>query len=69
MEVPAEQETIAIEEIGSTLILPDSWKGRYAFEQDNTFKEYHVYNPAIRAAMGGDRETLLSGGMLFYLKL
>ena len=28
-----------------------------------------AYNPAIREAMGGDSETLLSGGMLFYLKL
>ena len=69
VEVPVEQETITIEEIGLTLILPDSWKGKYAFEQENDFKEYHVYNPAIREAMGGDSETLLSGGMLFYLKL
>ena len=69
VEVPVEQETITIEEIGLTLILPDSWKGKYAFEQDNDLKEYHVYNPAIREAMGGDSETLLSGGMLFYLKL
>ena len=69
VEVPVEQETITIEEIGLTLILPDSWKGKYAFEQDNDFKEYYVYNPAIREAMGGDSETLLSGGMLFYLKL
>ena len=69
VEVPVEQETITIEEIGLTLILPDSWKDKYAFEQDNTFKEYYVYNPAIREAIGGDSETLLSGGMLFYLKL
>ena len=69
VEVPVEQETITIEEIGLTLILPDSWKGKYAFEQDNDFKEYHVYNPAIREAMGGDSETLLRGGRLFYLKL
>ena len=69
VEVPVEQETITIEEIGLTLILPDSWKGKYAFERDDTFKEYHVYNPAIREAIGGDSETLLSGGMLFYLKL
>lgn len=69
VEVPVEQETITIEEIGLTLILPDSWKGKYAFEQGNTFKDYYVYNPAIREAIGGDSETLLSGGMLFYLKL
>ena len=28
-EVPAEQESIVLEEIGVTLILPDSWKGKY----------------------------------------
>lgn len=69
VEVPVEQESIEIEVIGLTLILPDSWKGKYAFEQDSDFKEYYVYNPAIREAVGGDSETLLSGGMLFYIKL
>ncbi len=68
-EVPVEQEIIEIEEIGLTLILPDSWKGKYAFEQDSDFKEYYVYNPAIREAMGGNSETPLSGGVLFYVKL
>lgn len=29
VEVPVPQETITFEEIGITLILPDSWKGRY----------------------------------------
>jgi len=69
IKVPVEQECIEIEEIGLSLILPDSWAGRYAFEQSEDFKEYYVYNPAIREAMGGDGETLLSGGMLFYIKL
>lgn len=69
VEVPVEQEAIEIEEIGLTLILPDNWKGKYALEQDNDFKEYHVYNPAVRKAMGGDSESLSSGGMLFYIKL
>ena len=69
VEVPVEQETVEFEEIGLTLILPDSWKGKYAFEQDDDFKEYHVYNSAIREAMGGSSETLSSGGMLFYIKL
>ena len=69
VEIPVEQETIKIEEIGLTLILPDSWKGKYALEQNDDFMEYHVYNPAIREAVGGDSETLLSGGMLFYMKL
>ena len=69
VEVPGEQETIELKEIGLTLILPDSWKGKYALEYDADFKEYYVYNPAIRKAMGGDSETLSSGGMLFYVKV
>lgn len=69
VEVPVEQETITIEEIGLTLILPDSWKGKYSFERDDNSKEYYVYNPAIREAMGGNSEALLSGGTLFYIKL
>ena len=28
-ETPAEQESVVLEEIGVTLILPDSWKGKY----------------------------------------
>lgn len=28
-EVPTEQESVVLEEIGVTLILPDSWKGKY----------------------------------------
>ena len=28
-EVAAEQESVILDEIGVTLILPDSWKGRY----------------------------------------
>lgn len=48
IEVPVEQETIEIKEIGLTLILPDSWKGKYALEHDDDFKEYYIYDPAIR---------------------
>ena len=66
---PVEQETIELKEIGLTLILPDNWKDKYALEYDADFKEYYIYNPDIREAMGGNSETLLSGGMLFYLKL
>lgn len=66
VEVPMEQETIEIDELGLTLILPDDWEGKYALEcTDNG--EYHVYNPAIREAMGGNSTTPLSGGMLFYI--
>ena len=34
VEVPAKQETIELEAIGLTLILPDSWKGKYSVEMD-----------------------------------
>lgn len=66
VEVPVEQETIEIEELGLTLILPDDWEGKYALEPTDN-GEYHVYNPAIREAMGGNRDKPLSGGMLFYI--
>lgn len=69
VDVPTDQEAVKIEEIGLTLILPDSWKGKYSFERDDNSKEYYVYNPAIREAMGGNSEALLSGGTLFYIKL
>ena len=69
VEVPVEQEIIELKELGLTLIMPDTWKGKYALEYDDDFKEYYIYNPDIREAMGGNSETLSSGGMLFYLKL
>ena len=34
VEVPVKQETIELEAIGLTLILPDSWEGRYSVEMD-----------------------------------
>lgn len=34
VEVPAKQETVELEEIGLTLILPDSWEGRYEVIED-----------------------------------
>lgn len=34
VEVPAEQEIVVLEEIGLTLILPDSWKGKYEVIED-----------------------------------
>ena len=52
VEVPVEQETIELKEIGLTLILPDNWKDKYALEYDADFKEYYIYNPDIREAMG-----------------
>ena len=34
IEVPVEQENVVLEEIGLTLILPDSWKGKYEVIED-----------------------------------
>lgn len=39
MEVPAQQEQVTLREIGVTLLLPDSWKGRYEVIED-TFAPY-----------------------------
>ena len=62
VEVPAPVESIEIEEIGLTLILPDDWKGRYALEK-NEWGEYVVYNPLIRENFASE----FGGGMLFYI--
>ena len=67
VEVPIEQESLTIETLGLTLILPDSWKGRCAREQSEFSKVYQVYNPAIRKALiGGDEGQ--TGGVLFYIR-
>ena len=39
VEVPAEQETVELAEIGVTLVLPESWKGKYEVIED-TFTPY-----------------------------
>ena len=38
-EVPAQQETVELAEIGLTLLLPESWAGRYTVEE-GTFAPY-----------------------------
>lgn len=63
VEVPASVESVEIEELGLTLILPDDWKGRYAMEK-NEWGEYVVYNPQFRESFCPDS----GGGMLFYIK-
>lgn len=40
IEVPVKQETVELEELGLTLILPDSWKDRYRVIED-TFVPYN----------------------------
>lgn len=81
VEVPAERETLALEELGLTLILPESWKGFYELVEWEG--QYVVVCPEIREAAleqaraewaaGGmewpeelDRNPF-SGGMLFYI--
>lgn len=78
VEVPAEQETLVLEELGLTLILPDSWKGQYELVEWEG--QYVVVCPQVREAVlaqarsewgEGWPEELdrnpFSGGMLFYI--
>lgn len=81
VEVPAEQETLALEDIGLTLILPESWKGLYQLVEWEG--QYVVVCPEIRQAVLAqsrleweaegmewpeelDRNPF-TGGMLFYI--
>ena len=45
--VPVEQETIVMEDIGITLILPDSWKDKYVTVMDDDFCRCRVYVKSI----------------------
>lgn len=63
VEVPVEQETIKLEEINLTLILPDDWKGKYSVETNG--QNYIVYHPQIREGFG--TEIAFNGGILFYI--
>ena len=60
-EVPVEQETIELPGIGLTLILPDSWKGRYEVEKDERESWCRVY---ARSVLEKNPEW---GGALFYV--
>ena len=66
VKVPIQQETLELSGIGITLILPDSWSGRYALEVDE-FGNYMVYNPSIRAACDREAGFKTNSGMLFYI--
>ena len=52
VEVPVEQETITLEEIGLTLILPDSWKGKYGVEISEDGTNCAVYVKSIHDSSG-----------------
>ncbi len=49
-EVPAEQEMIELPGIGLTLILPDSWKGRYGVEMNEDGSVCGVYVKMVHEA-------------------
>ena len=49
-EVPAEQESIELPGIGLTLILPDSWKGRYGVEMNEDGSVCGVYVKMVHEA-------------------
>lgn len=68
VEVPVERETAVLDQIGLSLILPDSWRGRYAVEE-NEFGEYRIYAPDIRAAVEAESGFAGDGGLLFYIRL
>lgn len=51
VEVPVEQETLELEGINLTLILPDSWKGQYSVEKRG--ENFDVYIPEIRENEAG----------------
>ncbi len=60
------EEKIDIEELGLTLILPDTWKNKYALEKTDN-GEYIVYNPDIRYVFSQENKEAFTGGMLFYI--
>lgn len=59
VKVPVKQETVTLEDIGLTLILPDTWEGKYAIEKKEN--SYIFYNKKTREAANGFE------GILFYI--
>lgn len=62
----ADQEIVTLEHIGVTLILPESWKGRYAVEEV-TYGKYEVYSTEVRKAYADAYGSDAAGGLLFYI--
>lgn len=62
VKVPEKQETLKLDGVELTLILPDSWAGQYAVEKNGI--NYVIYNPQIKEAVS-DGENILDGGVLF----
>lgn len=63
VEVPVEQETVSLDEVGLTLILPDSWKDKYGVEISEDGTSCAVYVKSIH-----DSSTDWAGqGYLFWV--
>lgn len=64
VKVLVEPETVSLEDIGLTMILPDSWKGKYSVEKKD--RNYIVYNEKIRESTRNSGDEYF-GGILFYI--
>ena len=65
-EVPTEQESIVLEEIGVTLILPDSWKGKYEVIE-GVFEPYNstMWEFCVKSIYDAQTPTDESGQVLY----
>ena len=72
-EVPVEQENVVLDEIGLTLILPDSWKGKYEVIEDvfvpnnSTMWEFCVKSVYDAQTPTDESGGVLYRGTLFYI--
>ena len=72
-EVPVEQENVVLEEIGLTLILPDSWKGKYEVIEDvfvpnnSIMWEFCVKSVYDAQTPADESGQVLYRGTLFYI--
>lgn len=73
VEMPAEREEVVLEEIGLTLLFPDSWKGRYAVREAPP-GNWVIYSPSIKEAVAAESGPLKDealdayyGGVLCYI--
>ena len=72
-EVPVEQENVVLEEIGLTLILPDSWKGKYEVIEDvfvpnnSIMWEFCVKSVYDAQTPADESGRVLYRGTLFYI--
>lgn len=64
VEVPVEEESVTLDELSLTLILPDSWKDEYTLEKTRT-GEYNLFINSIREKT--EASWGVPGGMLFYI--